>query len=284
MKTIAIVPNTKKDIGLSLTKRIVSILAGTGTEIVLSDEFSGDVPSASFVDRACLFDKADVVVTVGGDGTILGIAQELASHNLSVIGVNLGRVGFMADIEPSEIELLRGLAEDRFTVEKRMLAEANIIRNGETINTYCGLNDIVISKGSVSKIAELELYCNSTLVSTFRSDGLIISTPTGSTAYSLSAGGAIIDPSIDCLLLTPVCPHSFNNARPIVFSPNSVLEVRDIQSGDENLFLTVDGKINVRLNLYDVVSIKKSTLSLGLLKLKSKAFYDTVYKKIAERK
>jgi NAD+ kinase len=282
---IAVIVNLSKEKAIVCAKEASIILLGNNAEVFMLTEcasfFKGiQIEYSDTIEE--LFDICDIAVTVGGDGTILGIAQELAVHNLSVIGVNLGRMGFMADVEPSEIELLRELATDSFTVEKRMLAEANVIRGGKSVNTYFCLNDVVISKGCVSKIAELELYCNSTLVSTFCSDGLIISTPTGSTAYSLSAGGAIIDPSIDCLLLTPVCPHSFTNARPIVFSPNSVLEVRDIQSGDENLFLTVDGRANYELSYGEIIRITRSPLQARFIRLKEGSFYDRLRQKMTD--
>ena len=165
-----------------------------------------------------------------------------------------------------------------------MMLDVRVVSAGKVTASYTALNDIVVSKGSISKIAELELYCNGTLVSQFHSDGVIISTPTGSTAYSLSAGGAIIDPLIDCMLFTPVCPHSFNNSRPTVFSPNTVLAVKDIQKGEENTYLTVDGRINQQLAFSDVVEARASSQTVNLIKLKNTEFYDKVYQKIAERK
>lgn len=284
MKNAVLIPNTKKDVSLQLTKEISAVLLSAGAKLRLSKELADSGIVADYVDRSQLFDEADFVVTVGGDGTILGVAEELSDKGTPVIGVNLGRLGFMAELEPSEIGLLKKVLTDDFAVDKRMMLDISVIRNGETVASYRALNDVVVGKGSISKIAELELLCNATHVSDFKSDGLIVSTPTGSTAYSLSAGGTIIDTSIDCILLTPVCPHSFNNSRPIVFSSASILEIKDVQDGDSNTYLTVDGKSNEKLYFSDVVRVVASKKTTDLIRLKSEEFYNRVYLKIAERK
>ncbi len=283
MKKVAVIPNVKKDKELTLTKKIIEALTNMGARAILPSELEGEL-TAEFMPIKELFESVDFVVTVGGDGTILRIAELLSRNNLAVIGVNLGRMGFLAELEPEEITLLENIINDNYKIEKRMMLEVSVLRNTKEIDTYKALNDIVVSKGAISKISELELYCNDTFVSHFNSDGLIVSTPTGSTAYSLSAGGAIIDPTINCMLLTPVCPHSFNNSRPIVFSPESVLKIRDVQDGEQNIYLTVDGKINVELEYGDVVEIRASDTTTNLIKLKNEEFYKRVYQKIAERK
>ena len=284
MKKAALIPNTKKDISLRLTKEIADVLISSGAEIYLSDKFNDSGITALYVNECELFDCVDFVVTVGGDGTILGVAEKTSQRGISVIGVNLGRLGFMAELEPSEIGLLKNILDGNYSIEKRMMFDVSLIRDGKSVASYRALNDVVVGKGSISKIAELELLCNGTHVSDFKSDGLIVSTPTGSTAYSLSAGGAIIDTSIDCILLTPVCPHSFTNSRPIVFSPSSVLEIKDTQIGDDNTYLTVDGKFNEKLYYSDIVRIAASQRTTDLIRLKNEEFYDRVYLKIAERK
>ena len=280
-----VVPNTKKDVNLSVTKNIVQFLLSKSVEVVLDSTFqscfSGDITFLNYDD---LFLEADFVVTVGGDGTILKVAEKLSELNVSVIGVNLGRMGFMAEIEPNEVHLLENILESKFTIDKRMMLDVDVVRGGRVVSTYKALNDIVVSNGRVSKMSELELYCDDTYVSTFHSDGIIVSTPTGSTAYSLSAGGAIIDPTINCLLFTPVCPHSFYNARPIVFSPNNLIQIKAVQQGEDNTYLTVDGSINEKIFYSDLVNVKASKSTLNLIKIKENKFYDRVYQKISERK
>lgn len=284
MKKVAVIPNKKKDTSLCLTKSIVEILVSAGAEVFISNEFEAFEIPATFVPQEEIFCFADFAVTVGGDGTILGIAEAVSEINLSVIGVNLGKLGFMAELEPNEIHLLTNILDGNYSVENRMMLDVSIIRNGERISNHRVLNDIVVGKGSLSKISELELYCDGTEVSHFNSDGIIVSTPTGSTAYSLSAGGAIIDTSIDCMLLTPVCPHSFNNSRSIVFSSKSVLQIKDVQNGEANTYLTADGRINEQLEFSDVVEVSVSAKTTNLIKLKDEKFYSRVYQKIAERK
>lgn len=285
MKSVGIIVNAGKDKDLSLTQRIIEYLYTRGATAYISNAFrDADIPNAVYVSENELFSKAEFIVTVGGDGTILSIAEAVSQNNIPVVGINLGRMGFMAELEPEEISLLDKILTDDFDYDKRMMIDVSVVRGNEEICRYRALNDIVVSNGSISKMAELELYCHETYVSLFHSDGLIVSTPTGSTAYSLSAGGAIIDPTINCLLLTPVCPHSFYNARPIIFSPHSVLKIKDVQQNDDNTYLTIDGKTNVKLMYSDVVEVKASNKTVDLIKIKDKGFYDKVYQKISERK
>jgi len=284
VKKIGIITNPQKDENLLLTKEIVSILNCPEAKLFMPEDFSNsDISGVDFLSNEEIFSTVDFIVTVGGDGTILRIAEKASKNSISVIGINLGRLGFMAELEPNEIGLLSKIITDDFTIESRMMLDVSIIRDGKTIENLLALNEVVVGKGSVSKIAELELYCNDTFICPFHSDGLIVSTPTGSTAYSLSAGGAIIDPTLNCMLLTPVCPHSFTNSRPIVFSPSSILQIKDVQS-EENTYLTVDGRINLKLNYLDTVEVRVSDKTTELVKIKNTEFYDRVNRKIAERK
>lgn len=285
MKKVSIVPNAKKDKNLSITREVVSFLSSKGAEISLSNAYSeAGIKNVKLVSDENLFFDCDFAITIGGDGTILSVADVLSENSIPVIGVNLGRIGFMADLEIDEISFLEQVLEGSYSLDERMTLDISVFRNEQKIHTYRALNDIVVSNGSVSKMAELELYCEDTFVSLFHSDGVIVSTPTGSTAYSLSAGGAIIDPSIDCLLFTPVCSHSFFNARPIIFSPKSLLKIKNVQQNDDNTYLTVDGKLNVKLLYLDEVIATPSAYPLKLIKIKNNKFYDRVYQKFSERK
>ncbi len=284
MKKVAIVPNTKKDTDLFLTKKIIALLVSYGVEVFISDAFIPyDLTGVNFVGKNFLFSDVQLIITIGGDGTILSIADEASMANVPVLGINLGRMGFMAELEPDEIDLLKNVICGRVSLEKRMMLDVNVLHEGKIVSSHKALNDIVVSNGVVSKMAELELYCSDTYVSKFHSDGVIISTPTGSTAYSLSAGGAIIDPTIDCILCTPVCPHSFYNSRSIVFSPKCVLKIKNVQK-EENTYLTVDGRKNEKLYYLDEVDVRPSINSISLVKIKNKGFYDIVYNKLSERK
>ena len=285
MKTVSIVVNTKKDPDLSVTKKVVSILSKFAECVLISKEVLFEAPlCVKFVEQNKLFDNIDAVITIGGDGTILRIAPEISKLGIPVLGINLGRIGFMAELELSETELVSKLFSSEYMIDSRMMLDVDVIRDGEKIHSFTALNEVVIMNGSISRMIELELFCNDEFVSQYHADGLILSTPTGSTAYSLSAGGAVIDPSLECILVTPVCAHSFHNSRPMVFSSTAELTVKDIRLSDENTYLTLDGNRNIQLSFGDSVLIKKSQYTTDLVKIKSTRFYNTVYTKISERR
>ena len=285
MKTVSVVVNIKKDPDLTVTKKVVSILSRFAECVLISKEVSFEAPlCVKFVEQEKLFDNTEAVITIGGDGTILRIAPEISKLGIPVLGINLGRIGFMAELELSETELVSKLFSSEYMIDSRMMLDVDVIRNGEKIHSFTALNEVVIMNGSISRMTELELFCNGEFVSQYHADGLILSTPTGSTAYSLSAGGAVIDPSLECILVTPVCAHSFHNSRPMVFSSISELTVKDVRISDENTYLTLDGNRNVQLSFGDSVLIKKSQYTTDLVKIKSTRFYNTVYTKISERR
>ena len=285
MKRITVITNLKKDPSLEITKRVVLELSSMAEKIFLDEENKYDAPSnVVFCEKYKLFDEADAVITVGGDGTILAIAPEVSKKGIPVLGINLGRVGFMAELEIEEIPLLSKLFTSEYIVDSRMMLDVDVMRNNEKIHSFVALNDVVVMNGTISKMVELDLFCNGDYVSTYHADGIIMSTPTGSTAYSLSAGGAVIDPALDCILLTPVCAHSFNNSRPIVFSSSSELTVKDVRKSDENTFLTLDGDKNVKISFGDSVLVRRSQYTTDLIKIKSTRFYNALYTKLSERR
>ena len=286
MNIITVISNTKKDPTLEFTKRAVEVLSCYADTIIIESSLPLENLSANieYRDVDSVYDGTDAVVTVGGDGTILKIAPEISKRNIPVLGINLGRVGFMAEIEPDETDLLAKFFSSEYIIDSRMMLDVDVIRNNEKVHTFSCLNDAVIMNGSISKMIELELFCNDSYVSTYHADGLIFSTPTGSTAYSLSAGGTVIDPALECILVTPVCAHSFYNSRPMVFSASSELSVRDVRIRDENTYLTLDGNTNVHLLINDFVRIKRSQYTTDLIRIKSTRFYNTVYNKLSERR
>lgn len=285
MKTVSIVANTKKDPNLTVTKDVVSILARFAECIRIDKSIAFDAPAiVKFVDIEKLFDGAEAVITIGGDGTILRIAPDIAKRGIPVLGINLGRIGFMAELELSETELISKLFSSEYMIDSRMMLDVDVIRDGKRIHSFTTLNEVVIMNGSISRMTELDLFCNEEFVSSYHADGLILSTPTGSTAYSLSAGGAVIDPALECILVTPVCAHSFHNSRPMVFSSSAELTVNDVRVSDENTYLTLDGNCNIQLSFGDRVLVKKSQYTTDLIKIKSTRFYNTVYTKLSERR
>ncbi len=230
-----------------------------------------------------VYAEANILIVLGGDGTILEAARRAAHRGTPILGINLGRLGYMAELEPGELDLLSRLFTGEYTLETRSMLRVELLSGGE-LRSFCyALNDAVISNGSVSRMIELELSEGGVPVTTYRADGLIIATPTGSTAYSMSAGGALVDPRVPCFCVTPICPHSFI-ARPMIFSDSSVLEVRNICAREKMLYLTVDGRMNFELYRNQMVRVTKSNLQTNLIRLKSCGFYRKLRQKMSDSK
>lgn len=283
MKNIAIIPNKDKDKGLFVTKRLIEEVAKNDVRIFVPEKIDAacDVKVTEY-DR--IFDDADFAIVVGGDGTILNTSHTACKKGIPILGVNLGRVGFMAEIEPDELEMTKALFDESFYIEERMMLDIDVKRDGKEVYSSHALNDAVISNGSVSKMVNLDVYCNEAYFTGFGADGVIVSTPTGSTAYSLSAGGAVVDPTMKCILVTPVCPHSFYNSRQVIFSENSKITIKDIETRHEAAYLTIDGRDNFKLEYGDMINVKQSEYTTTLVRFKNRQFYDLLYKKMDERR
>ncbi len=228
-----------------------------------------------------VYTEADIIIVLGGDGSILEAARRAAQRGTPVLGINLGRLGYMAELEMGELERLRDLVEGNYKLEKRSMLKVELF-SGNELKSFCyALNDAVISNGSVSRIVDMELMENGETVSVYRADGLIIATPTGSTAYSMSAGGAIVEPSVPCFCVTPICPHSFS-ARPLIFSDRSVLEIKNVCVREKMLYLTVDGRINFEFYRNQTVRITKSNVETSLIRFKENGFYKKLYQKMTD--
>lgn len=229
------------------------------------------------------YNSVDAVIVLGGDGTILESARRAAPTATPVLGLNLGRLGYMAELELSEIEELSRIAEGDYVIESRSMINIELVKNDGTVrkNEYA-LNDAVLSNGSISRVVDLELYEGGQHITTYRSDGMIISTPTGSTAYSLAAGGAIVDPRLNCLCVTPICPHSLY-ARPLIFPDSAKLEIKNICQREKTLFLTVDGRVNYELSIGEIVKITRSPLNTHFIKLKESSFYERLRQKMTDK-
>lgn len=216
-----------------------------------------------------------VVIVLGGDGTILHVAKRAALFRIPVLGVNVGRIGFLAGIEADELQSLVRLCRGEFRIDERMMLE---VRCGGKI--YHALNDAVLAKGVVSGLMEILLLSNGRFVSKYRADGIIVTTPTGSTAYSLSAGGPIVDPSLECFGVTPICPFSLVS-RSIFFSPGNVLTAKAAVSKENPANLIIDGQQVVPLSPGQAVEIRKSAARARLIRLKDVTFYESLTNKLA---
>ncbi|HEC98139.1 MAG TPA: NAD(+) kinase [Nitrospirae bacterium] len=256
MKNIGIISKPGKPEPPEILKELIPWLTGKGFNVFIDRETS-DVMGIKGYSRSEMPELVDVVVVLGGDGTMLGAARLVAEKGLPILGVNLGGLGFITEVNRSDLfTAIETMLRGECSVEERIMIQADIMRNGEAITTYTVLNDLVITKGALARIIDLETQVDHSYVTTFKSDGLIMSTPTCSTAYNLSAGGPIVHPVLDCIVLTPICPHTLTN-RPIVLSGGSLIEV-GLKSESEDVFLTLDGQIGVSLKKGDVVKVKKS--------------------------
>lgn len=224
-----------------------------------------------------LLSQCDFCIAIGGDGTIIHAAKHAVLQNKPVLGINLGRLGFLATLEMGELELLHKLLTGDYTVEERMMLSI-VHRSGKGTETYHALNDAVLSKGALARMIDLNISCKGKGVGAYRADGAIFSTPTGSTAYSLSAGGPVIDPTIDCITLTPVAPHS-PFGRTIIFNEQSVISVQPARP-EQEIYLTVDGEQGIPIELGDEVLIQKSKTSVKLINLTGKLFYQVLNDKL----
>ncbi|MFU8837607.1 MAG: NAD(+) kinase [Thiohalomonadaceae bacterium] len=212
-----------------------------------------------------LGERCDLVIVVGGDGTLLNAARSLAKYSPALLGLNLGRLGFLTDISPSEMtEKLGEILEGRYNEEDRFLLDCRIIRDGETIAQSDALNDVVVHKWDVARMIEVDTYINGTFVNTLRSDGLIVSTPTGSTAYALSGGGPILQPCLQAMVLVPICPHTMSN-RPIVVDANNVIEIIIKGQDQSHAQVSCDGQINLGLVAGDRIQIRKLAHTVRLI-------------------
>ena len=234
--------------------------------------------SLTYLPLDVIYATADMVVVLGGDGTILEAARRASSRGTPILGINMGRVGYMAELEPDELKMLSEVLAGNYAIEERSMLSVERV-SGQKHTIAYALNEAVISGGSVARIVELELYEQESFVARYRADGLIVATPTGSTAYSMSAGGPVIDPRMACFCVTPICPHALG-ARPLIFSDEAHLSVKNTCQREKMLYLTLDGRTNLELALGDVVHITKAERSARLVSMKKNNFYNKVHKKL----
>lgn len=263
-------------------QRLAAFLESRGVTTVLDENLAGLLPGhhCNLCDRASMGESCDLVVVIGGDGSLLGAARDLAVHDVPVLGVNRGRLGFLTDVSPDELEdRLEEIFSGRYLVESRFLLDAVVKRDGQVIGTGDALNDVVLHPGQSTRIIEFELIIEGQFVYRQRSDGLIIATPTGSTAYALSGGGPIMHPTLDAIVLVPMYPHMLTN-RPLVVDGGSELKL--IVHPDNEIYpqLSCDGQIHIALEPGDQVTIQKKDQHLKLLHPLNHNFYEACRSKL----
>lgn len=284
MKKTVLLPNEKKIVSDSLCRSVVDILTSAGASpytFSKHSELFGDGVSYED-DENKLFSDAVLAVVLGGDGSIIKSARYCAPHGVPIVGVNLGRLGYLAQVEVTELAVLADIVGGKCTVESRIMLDSTLRRaDGSSEKMYPALNDIVLSNGPVSRLMSFDISCDGAVSSHMKADGLIIATPTGSSAYSMSAGGPVLDPTLDCILTTPICAHTLV-ARPVVYSGSSVISIHNTSCRKNRVFLTVDGREDVEIKNGDVLEIRRSEYMTKLVRLSDKAFMNVLNRKMSD--
>ena len=278
ISTVAIISKPKIAKAPEIVSGLLSWLDERGIRYRCDEQTAAYAGQHGFYSREELPTDADLVIVLGGDGTLLSAARIIAGRDIPLLAVNLGHLGFLTSITADELypELDRALRGEA-RIGRRRLLECELVRNGETIGTYSALNDIVITKSMLARMIDLDTYVDNHFVAAYKLDGLIISTPTGSTAYSLSAGGPVIFPSVAAVCITPICPHMLTN-RPVIVPDTSVIKV--LCNGEEGTYLTIDGQTGEPLNRGDHVVCRSSPNTVSLIRPPKLLFFDVLREKL----
>ena len=283
MKKVLIWPNTGKKGMAFAVRQTVEVVREFGAEVILTDlAWELGIKVEGFVvypiQKAMI--EADFIIVLGGDGTILAMAQYAAQYGVPILGVNLGHVGFMSELEFPEIRLVERVFHNEYTVDARMMLDVEVIRDGEIAYRTMALNEAIIKTGSIFRISLLDILCDGEFVCPLHGDGVIVSTPTGSTAYSLAAGGPVIEPSAENISVVPICAHAVQ-AKSYLFAPHREICIQPKFFNDASIFVSCDGRRGFELQDGDKVYIRKSPFSTHLLRVKGKSFYSIFGEKLA---
>lgn len=286
---IILCPNPFRDKKLQIAKEASRILEGIGAQTVYCLPFMvdqnvlGDLdPDIMIKDLKKELADADFLVCFGGDGTILHAAKDASAVGVPVLGVNMGSVGFMAEVEQGDLQALVRLVKREYSLESRMLLDVKVIRDGRVLYRSVALNDAVVTKGAMARVIELNVYGDKALICNIVGDGLIVATPTGSTAYSLSAGGPIVEPSAENILVTPISAHMLHT-KALVLDKNRMIEVVVPKESRKTAYLSADGGKAFKLFLGDTVEVSRSRRMLRLVRLTDRNFYEIINQKLERR-
>jgi NAD+ kinase len=280
LKRIGITVNHSKPKAGQIARQLLQLLEQKGCTVYVEPE------TANYLERAEIGlelerfpEQVELVFVLGGDGTLLGIARQFAESHLPILGINIGHLGFLSEAEPENLSVAvdRVLTGDYY-IEERLMLSAELVRSKQVLEKGIALNDIGIAKGSFGRMVTCKVYMDGMFLGTFSGDGVIVSTPTGSTAYSLSCGGPIVYPGIQTLLLTPICPHTLTS-RPMVLPAEAVLEIQ-VSATHHEMGLTIDGQLGYCLKTGDTVRIRRSPFNTLLIKWQERSFFDLVRKKL----
>jgi len=279
MKRIGLYAKRSNPVAIEVAREVTAWLQGRGVEVFLDERLATDMGDYQGYPAGSIPAMVHLIVVLGGDGTLISVARKVGDLRTPILGVNLGSLGFLTEITLAEFyPVLERVIEGEFEVTNRLMLEAVVRREGREVGRYRVLNDVVINKGAIARIIDMEVTVDNDYLTTFKADGLIISTPTGSTAYNLAAGGPIIYPGLHCLVITPICPHMLTN-RPIIVSDESIIRV-EVKFQDEDVVFTADGQVGMPLHGGDVVEIRKSRSSTLLIKSPSRDFFEVLRTKL----
>ena len=284
---VLLIVNTSKSISEGAVGELIDVLLSSGVRVVSHDSARDLICRSSGGEKVELYpdeivpEGVSFAVVLGGDGSIIRAASLLCREGIPMVGVNFGAVGYLAELESEDIPSVRKILDGDYEIDSRMMLEAEVKdKNGDLKASLTALNDIVLSNGPVANLLSFDLFCDGIRLRNFRADGVILATATGSTAYSLSAGGPILDPTLSAICVTPICPHSLGD-RPVVVNGNSVIELCNIKSRKNSIYVTSDGRSYVSLDPEDTVKITRSKLTTKLIRLKSNGFLGVLSNKLS---
>lgn len=284
MKNIGIITNRDKDEGLLYTNQLIASIKKFGGQAILPTPSPVFGLDAIDVESEEICKKCELIICLGGDGTFLRTARTAYKYEIPVLGINLGSLGFLADVETGEIDKSVGrIFSNDFFIEERMMLSLKIYKSGNLVAEDNAINDVVISRGGIPRIIHLSTFIDDNFYDTFPGDGLAVSTPTGSTAYSLSAGGPIVKPDSKIIVITPICPHILYS-RSLISTEESKIKICVIDSFEHPALVTIDGQKNYEITCEDYLQIEKSSSKVKMLKIDSKNFFTVLRNKIYNRK
>ncbi len=280
IKTIGLVLNTEKDNSLEVSKRLIELIKEKDLDYLLEREGAKELDlNHKRASYDTLREKADLIIVFGGDGTFLHTSLNFIGTGIPLMGINLGRIGFLTEIETNELgEALDHIIADNYRIENRNTLEVCLQRAGEDVQKKYAVNDVVLNRAADGEMLKVDMHINKEFVNSYRGDGIIVSTPTGSTAYSFSAGGPIINPQVKALLITPLCPHAVH-VKPMVISDDEIIEI-DVEGQKDKIFLTTDGRDSIKIKQDDIVRIKSSQQEISLIKFPDRTFYTILRNKM----
>ncbi len=284
MKNIGVITNSDKDVGFAYTNKLIDSIGKFGGQAILPTKSvtKGMEGLDNEVDEIC--EKCDLIICLGGDGTFLKTARTAYLYNLPILGINLGSLGFLTDIEKGEIDkAVENIFQNNFVIEERIMLSAKIFKDGKLFAEDVAINDVSISRAGILRILNLSTYIDDNFFDMFPGDGIVVATPTGSTAYSLSAGGPIAEPSSKLIIVTPICPHLLYS-RSFVASDERRVKICVSEGFEHKALVTFDGQKNYQITGGDYIEIEKAVSTVKILKIHSKNFFTVLRNKIYDRK